>query len=112
MPSPFPGMDPYLEEPGLWPDVHHELISELRAVLNVQLPTKSKAPVDEKATGKSARKSWARPRIGSRWTCCAQASRRFLGNDYHFAITQFMSPGPNAGPTSRCGRSSCRRRCP
>ncbi|MGZ3385325.1 MAG: DUF4058 family protein, partial [Isosphaeraceae bacterium] len=22
MPSPFPGMDPYLEEPGLWPDVH------------------------------------------------------------------------------------------
>ncbi|MFN0055331.1 MAG: DUF4058 family protein [Planctomycetales bacterium] len=23
MPSPFPGMDPYLEDPGLWPDVHH-----------------------------------------------------------------------------------------
>ena len=22
MPSPFPGMDPYLENPGLWPDVH------------------------------------------------------------------------------------------
>lgn len=27
MPSPFPGMDPYLERPGLWPDVHHRLIS-------------------------------------------------------------------------------------
>src|SRR3954465_953388 len=27
MPSPFPGMDPYLEDPGLWPDVHHRLIS-------------------------------------------------------------------------------------
>lgn len=23
MPSPFPGMDPYLEDPALWPDVHH-----------------------------------------------------------------------------------------
>jgi len=27
MPSPFPGMDPYLEHAGLWPDVHHRLIS-------------------------------------------------------------------------------------
>ena len=34
MPSPFPGMDPYLENPALWPDVHHELISSIRALLN------------------------------------------------------------------------------
>lgn len=34
MPSPFPGMDPYLEEPGLWPDVHHELMSVAREHLN------------------------------------------------------------------------------
>lgn len=27
MPSPFPGMDPYLEDPGLWPDVHHRFIT-------------------------------------------------------------------------------------
>lgn len=25
MPSPFPGMDPYLEEPAIWPDVHARL---------------------------------------------------------------------------------------
>lgn len=25
--SPFPGMDPYLEAPGLWPDVHTRLIN-------------------------------------------------------------------------------------
>src|SRR5688500_8626795 len=42
MPSPFPGMDPYLEEPGLWPDVHLELISGFRAVLAQDLrPTYS-----------------------------------------------------------------------
>jgi hypothetical protein len=29
MPSPFPGMDPYLEGP-LWPDFHHSLASEIR----------------------------------------------------------------------------------
>ena len=37
MPSPFPGMDPYLETPDLWPDVHHELISQIRRALNPAL---------------------------------------------------------------------------
>ncbi len=27
MPSPFPGMDPYLEHPAVWPGVHHLLVS-------------------------------------------------------------------------------------
>ncbi|QWK12050.1 MAG: DUF4058 family protein [Thermoflexus hugenholtzii] len=27
MPSPFPGMDPYLERPDLWPDFHGNLAS-------------------------------------------------------------------------------------
>jgi hypothetical protein len=35
--SPFPGMDPYLESPDLWPDVHHELISQIRAALTPRL---------------------------------------------------------------------------
>lgn len=34
MPSPFPGVDPYLETPDIWPDVHHELISQIQGVLN------------------------------------------------------------------------------
>ena len=29
MPSPFPGMDPYLEDPSLWPDFHQRLASEI-----------------------------------------------------------------------------------
>lgn len=33
MPSPFPGMDPWLEHPGLWPDVHYGLIGALRRTL-------------------------------------------------------------------------------
>ena len=37
MPSPFPGMDPYLESPAIWPDVHHGLVSETRAALNQKL---------------------------------------------------------------------------
>jgi hypothetical protein len=34
MHSPFPGMDPYLEAPNIWPDVHHEMIGKIRAALN------------------------------------------------------------------------------
>ena len=37
MPSPFPGMDPYLEHPELWPDVHHSLITGVREQLNIAL---------------------------------------------------------------------------
>src|SRR5207248_3904973 len=48
MPSPFPGMDPYLEDPGLWPDVHHGLISQMQAVLNAQLRPKYVVRVEER----------------------------------------------------------------
>ena len=30
MPTPFPGMDPYLGRSDLWPDVHNSLITALR----------------------------------------------------------------------------------
>lgn len=33
MPSPFPGMDPWLESPDLWPGVHATIISILRELL-------------------------------------------------------------------------------
>jgi hypothetical protein len=34
MPSPFPGMDPYLEQPELWSDFHGNLAPEIQARLN------------------------------------------------------------------------------
>lgn len=37
MPSPFPGMDPYLEGPRLWRDFHTELITVVREALNPQI---------------------------------------------------------------------------
>ena len=38
MPSPFPGMDPYLEDPVIWPDFHHRWATILSEELNAQLP--------------------------------------------------------------------------
>ena len=48
MPSPFPGMDPYLEKPSRWPDVHIELISAIRAALNRQLASSYFAQIQER----------------------------------------------------------------
>src|SRR5205085_206715 len=39
MPSPFPGMDPYLEDAVLWPGLHAQLIASARAALNAVLST-------------------------------------------------------------------------
>lgn len=38
MPSPFPGMDPYLEAPDIWPDFHQALAGEIRGLLNSKMP--------------------------------------------------------------------------
>jgi Protein of unknown function (DUF4058)/Protein of unknown function (DUF2934) len=32
-PSPFPGMDPYLEDPALWPEFHGRLVAAIRQLL-------------------------------------------------------------------------------
>ena len=34
MPSPFPGMDPYIEDPEIWGDFHSNLATEIQAQLN------------------------------------------------------------------------------
>ncbi len=38
MPSPFPGMDPYLENPEFFPGLHDSLIAELKRTLQESLP--------------------------------------------------------------------------
>lgn len=46
MPSPFPGMDPYLEDPWLWPDFHMTFAVGIRTELNRRLPKGYVALVD------------------------------------------------------------------
>jgi hypothetical protein len=47
MPSPFPGMDPYLEERSLWPDVHQRLIAYISEALQPQVRPKYIARIGE-----------------------------------------------------------------
>ncbi len=47
MPSPLPGMDPYLEHPRSWPNFHHRLISAIAISLGPQLRPKYRVVVEE-----------------------------------------------------------------
>jgi hypothetical protein len=46
--SPFPGMDPYLEDSVLWPGVHNSFIYCLRSALNRELPPNYVANIEER----------------------------------------------------------------
>jgi hypothetical protein len=47
MPSPFPGMDPYIESSDRWGDFHTNMVSAIRAQLNARLPKRYTASVEE-----------------------------------------------------------------
>ncbi len=47
MPSPFPGMDSYLEAPAEWPGMHSLIIAHAMGELNRQLPDGFRAKIDE-----------------------------------------------------------------
>lgn len=48
MPSPFPGMDPYLEAPRRWQGVHINLISVIAEMLNRQLVPRYVTEIEER----------------------------------------------------------------
>ena len=47
MPSPFPGMDPYLEDPAFWQDFHRSFITYCRNGILDHLPDSYDARIDE-----------------------------------------------------------------
>ena len=48
MPTPFPGMDPYLEQRALWPNVHNSLITALRDYLAPRLRPRYFVAIEER----------------------------------------------------------------
>jgi Protein of unknown function (DUF4058) len=48
MPSPFPGMDPYIESLNRWADFHNDFLVGCRAQLNERLPENYVATLDER----------------------------------------------------------------
>ena len=72
MPSPFPGMDPYLEHPKLWPAFQHHLLACLYQILLPGLVDRYRARSARAVTSPKCRCS---PRSSA--TSTARSSSRF-----------------------------------
>ena len=48
MPSPFPGMDPYLEDEAVWPVFHHQLVQSLWHILQPGLVDRYRAKINQR----------------------------------------------------------------
>lgn len=48
MPSPFPGVDPYLENPEFWPEVHHRLITAIAIAIGPALRPKYRSAIEKR----------------------------------------------------------------
>ena len=54
MPSPFPGMNPFLERDDAWPDFHHRLIDRMADALADQVDPRVDTSSDEYTPGTTA----------------------------------------------------------
>jgi hypothetical protein len=48
MPSPFPGMDPYLEDPLYWRSIHQVFIAQMWFVISGSLPPEYAAQTEQR----------------------------------------------------------------
>ena len=48
MHNPFPGMNPYLEQPGLWPQVQNRLIVAIADEITPQVAPKYRVSIEER----------------------------------------------------------------
>ena len=48
MPNPFPGMNPYLESPDFWPEVHNRLMVAIADALVPQLVPKYRVAIEKR----------------------------------------------------------------
>jgi hypothetical protein len=48
MPSPFPGMNPYLENPQFWPEVHHRLITAIANAIESNLHQNYRVAIEKR----------------------------------------------------------------
>ncbi|MEZ4623022.1 MAG: DUF4058 family protein [Caldilineaceae bacterium] len=96
MPSPFPGMDPYIEARREWSDFHVDLATELRTVLNTMLATNYYAVTTTYATYDIIQ--------------VAQQDRRSISPDV--SVWQITSSGPSPAGVAVIDPPTVRSRVP
>lgn len=89
MPSPFPGMDPYLEDPNVFPDLRHSLLTLLKEKLNRTLP--------EQYSAKSNYRTWYEVSDPpDEWTFVVPVAARIRNREVHSKSVAIADPPRNA----------------
>lgn len=86
MPIPFPGMNPYLEHPDLWPNVHQKMIAALADTLEQQLPNAYRVRLRERHYQVSGEDSLVVGSPGLDW-----------GRGHSNVVNSLNRPGPDEG---------------
>jgi Protein of unknown function (DUF4058) len=105
MKSPFPGMDPYIEASGLWPDFHPHLISEIKQALAEKLPDRYVVRTDVRhftsliVSADSAKDALfpdaiIHPPTGTNPEDAPINMRAFLVDEHHEPVIQIYEPDP------------------
>lgn len=104
MPTPFPGMDPYLEAPALWPSVHSRLIVAIADALAPKIQPKYYVSIEERAVlpaGENLRFSM-RPDVAATRTTLHEVVVEYSPHPAAHTWLKVRCPMTTPTPTWRC----------
>ena len=104
MPSPFPGMDPYLEGPEIFPDFHDSAITYLREALQASLPAPYFAALGRRVWIEVSRRSVG-PDVQIQRSRAGITVPQPAGGIASGVATQLVAAGHGQGRTRRISRT-------
>jgi hypothetical protein len=95
-------MDPYLEDPAIWPDVHHELISAIREILVRQLRPRYSVRVEERLYVSDETDPGRRVLVPTSESAVTERADRLS----HHRVAASTSPRPSRSQSSSARKST------
>ena len=102
MPIPFPGMNPYLEHPDLWPTFHKRFIAALADSLNAHLPAAYRVLLKERRYHVSGEDSLVVGAPGLDWSRSAHVPQKILSSQTRPATHISLSTDVAASTITAC----------
>ncbi|MEL7051349.1 MAG: DUF4058 family protein [Cyanobacteria bacterium J06555_13] len=102
MPIPFPGMNPYLEHPDLWPTFHQRFIAALADSLKSHLPATYRALVKERRYHVSGEDALVVGAPGLDWSHSVRVPQKILSDQAPPATPVSLSADVTASTLAAC----------
>jgi hypothetical protein len=99
MPSPFPGMDPYLEDPALWPAFQHDLLACLYQILLPGLVDRYRDPYEDRYRPLVSKRCYDSDELGEQSEEMIEIRSR--GDNKLVTLLEVVSPANKTTPAGR-----------